>query len=266
MATDRAKNIFLTGASTGIGLAIAQHLAAAGHQIWTASRHPKPGTGLHPVPLDLLQPATIRPAFEKALTEAGHFDALINNAGAGVFGPLDQMPVESVRDQFQLMVHGPVELIQLALPHLHRQGHGTIINITSLAAELPIPYMSGYNAAKAALSAITASARIELAGTGVRVIELQPGDINTSFHDSTKRIDGADSERARRVWKSQARTMAAAPPPQRVAEAVARILEMKWPPPVIRVGDFFQARIAPLGQRLLPGRWMEWLVRRYYGL
>jgi NAD(P)-dependent dehydrogenase (short-subunit alcohol dehydrogenase family) len=264
MATDRAKNIFLTGASTGIGLAIAQHLAAAGHQIWTASRHPKPGAGLHPVPLDLLQPATVRPAFEKALAEAGHFDVLINNAGAGVFGPLDQMPLVSVRDQFQLMVHAPVELIQLALPHLHRQGHGTIINITSMAAGFPIPYMAGYNAAKAALSALTGSLRLELAGSPIRVVELQPGDINTRFHDSTQR--GTGDERSQHVWEHQLRTMAAAPPTQRVAEAVAKILEMHCPPPVIRVGDFFQARLAPLGQRLLPGRWMEWLVRRYYGL
>ena len=260
------KKIFLTGASAGIGLAIAQHLVAQGHQVWAASRHPQPQPGIHPVTLDLLQPATLRPAFEKALTEAGHFDALINNAGAGVFGPIDQTPVESFRDQFQLMVLGPVELMQAALPHYRQQGHGTIINITSMAAEFPIPYMAGYNAAKAALSAITASARIELAGTPIRVVELQPGDINTGFHESTQRVAGAEEELPRRVWKSQTRTMAAAPPPQRVAEAVARILEMKCPPPVVRVGDFFQARLAPLGQRLLPSRWMEWMIRRYYGL
>jgi NAD(P)-dependent dehydrogenase (short-subunit alcohol dehydrogenase family) len=261
-----SQNIFLTGASTGIGLAIAQHLVTCGHQVWAASRHPQPQPSIHPVPLDLLQPSTLRPAFEKALAEAGHFDALINNAGAGVFGPLDQMPVELVREQFQLMVLAPLELIQLALPPLRRQGHGTIINITSMAAEFPIPYMAGYNAAKAALSAITSSLRLELTGTPIRVVELQPGDINTGFHDSTKRVAGAEDERPRRVWKSQARTMAAAPPPQRVAEAVARILDLQRPPPSIRVGDFFQAHMAPLGQRLLPGRWMEWLIRCYYGL
>ena len=266
MPASRTQNIFLTGASTGIGLAIAQHLAAAGHQVWVASRHPKPETGIHPVPLDLLQPATIHRAFEQALAEAGHIDVLINNAGAGVFGPLDQTPLDSIRDQFQLMVTGPLELIQLVLPHLYRQGHGTIINFTSMAAELPIPYMAVYNAAKSALSAATSSLRIELAGNPIRVVELQPGDINTGFHDSTKRVAGADTERAQRVWQSQVRTMAAAPPPQRVAEAVARILEMKCPPPVIRVADFFQAHLAPLGQRFLPGRLMEWLIRRYYGL
>jgi short-subunit dehydrogenase len=261
-----SKNIFLTGASAGIGLAIAQHLTAQGHQVWAASRHPKSEPGIHPVALDLLQTATIRPVFEKALAAAGHFDVLINNAGAGVFGPFDQTPLDSVRDQFQLMVLGPVELMQVALPHFHQQGHGLIINITSMAADLPIPYMAGYNSAKAALSAITASARIELAGTAVRLVELQPGDINTGFHESTKRVDGADSERARRVWKSQARTMAAAPPPVRVAEAVASLIEMKSPPPLVRVADFFQARIAPLGLRLLPRRLMASLIRRYYGL
>ena len=120
--------------------------------------------------------------------------------------------------------------------------------------------------AKAALSAITSSLRLELAGTPLHVVELQPGDINTGFHESTQQVAGAEEELPRRVWKSQTRTMAAAPPPQRVAEAVARILEMKCPPPVIRVGDFFQARLAPLGIRLLPARWLEFLICRYYGL
>ena len=257
MPVDAPKKILLTGASTGIGLAIARQLRAAGHEVWAASRQPPNLPGVHPVKVDLLS-TTIG----AALRDVPAVDVLINNAGAGLFGASEELPEVDVRAQFQLLFYAPLQLIQWALPAMRAQRTGRIINITSLAAVLPVPFMAPYNAAKAALSASTSSLRLELTGTGIQVIEIQPADINTGFHYSTKKI-GTGGQSA---WKTQLRNMAAAPGPECVASAVRCAIQAPHPVPVMVVGGFFQARLAPLGARLLPHRLLTALLRRYYRL
>jgi len=273
MATDRQRKVLITGASAGIGLATAQRLVAEGWRVWGTSRDVfrlPVLEGFHPLRMDLGRPDSIRQGFQQALGEAGVFEALVNNAGAGVFGPLEAMPVDLVREQFAELVEGPLELARLFLRSMPEGGRGTMINVTSLAAQFPIPFMAPYSAAKAALSAVTQSLRLEQAGTRVRVVEVRPGDIRTRFHDATKRVGAAADDGQRRaleaVWEKQLRDMAGAPPPERVAAAIARALSTENPPPLVVVGGFFQARLAPLGARFLPPRLLEGLSRRHFGL
>ena len=115
------KNVFLTGASSGIGLAIAKLLVAEGHEVWGTSRNLQriPATPrLHPVDLDLGNPRSVEEAFNAALEEASHFDVLINNAGAGHFGAAELLPLEVITSQFQILVFGQIQLMQLALRHM----------------------------------------------------------------------------------------------------------------------------------------------------
>ncbi|HUI05399.1 MAG TPA: SDR family oxidoreductase [Verrucomicrobiae bacterium] len=267
------RTIFLTGASSGIGLETAKLLTAGGFEVWGTSRNPARLPRLphfHPVEMDLLRPDSIRRGFAEALNESGSFDVLINNAGAGLFGPLESLPPDAVAAQFQLLVQAPLELIRLALPAMRARGRGTIVNVTSLAALLPIPFMAPYSAAKAALSSFTEALRVELSNTAIKVVEVRPGDINTTFHNATKRMDTvadpADQRRVRAAWETELRNMAAAPSPERVARTVRRAITNPNPPPVVTVGGFFQARVAPWGVRLLPPRLLEWALRRYYGI
>lgn len=257
MPADAPKKVLLTGASTGIGLAIARQLLARGHEVWAASRQPPTLPGIHPVKVDLLHDD-----ITDALRDVPPVDVLINNAGAGLFGASEELPEAAVRAQFQLLFYAPLQLIQWALPAMRARQTGRIINITSLAAVLPVPFMAPYNAAKAALSASTASLRLELAGTGIRVIEIQPADINTGFHHSTNKIGGAGQS----AWETQQRNMAAAPRPDCIAHAVLRAIRMRQPTPVMVAGGFFQARLAPIGARFLPRRLLDELLRRYYRL
>jgi short-subunit dehydrogenase len=274
MAPDNIRKVFLTGASSGIGLETAKLLTAQGFELWGTSREPARLPQLprfHGVLVDLTQTDSIRQGFAAALKEAGAFDVLINNAGASAFGPIEAMPVEMVREQFQLLMDAPLELIRLALPAMRQRGRGTIINVTSLAAQFPIPFMAPYSAAKSALSALTAGLRVELCNTPIRVVEIRPGDINTPFHDRTERLETAgNSEEERRrmksAWETQLRNMAASPGPDRVARAVLRAITWPNPPPVLVVGGLFQARLAPLGARLLPLRLQEFVLRKYYRL
>ena len=273
MGISESRKVFLTGASSGIGLETARLLTQHGYEVWRTSRDvlrlpqlPR----LHPVRMDLASFDSIREGFAMALREAGAFDALINNAGDGAFGLLEAMPAEIVREQFQVLVDAPLELIRLALPKMRERGRGVILNVTSLAAQFPIPFMAPYSAAKSALSSFTQGLRVELSNTSIHVVELRPGDINTLFHERTKKATAAasaeDQRRLKTAWDTQVYNMRAAPPPKRVARAILRAITASNPPPVLVVGGFFQVRATPLAARLLPLRLLEWALRRYYRL
>src|SRR5262245_36810407 len=176
------KRVFLTGASAGIGRAIAHALLARGDEVWGTSRNLERLPKLpqfHPVRLDLGDPHSVDQAFNAALAEAGHFDVLINNAGIGHFGPAENLSEKEVASQFQILVFGHLQLMRLALHMMQATGGGLIINVTSLAGRLPVPFMAAYNAAKAAMASFTMSIQLEHPDSRVRVVDLQPGDICT---------------------------------------------------------------------------------------
>ena len=265
------KKVFLTGASSGIGLAIAQSLVAHGHEVWGTSRNleriPKMPR-LHPIRLDLADRISIENAFNTALAEAGYLDVLINNAGAGHFGPAELLPMETIARQFQILVFGQIQLMQLALAHMRSRGQGLIINVTSLASRLPVPFMAAYNSAKAALASFTMSIQLEFAHPRVRIVDLQPGDIRTEFNQSvivSENVEGGDAKVAR-TWEVVERNMKNAPGPDLVAQQVLRLIHAVEPPPRATVGNAFESKVAPLIFRFLPQRVRIWGLKRYYGI
>ena len=262
------KKIFLTGASSGIGLAIAQKLCAAGHEVWGTSRDPAriPSLGkLHPVRLDLAELEGIRGAFENSWREAGYFDVLINNAGGGHFDAAEILGPERIEELFRTLVFAHIELCRLALGAMNARQSGLIINVTSLASRLPVPYMSAYNAAKAAMASYTFSLQLEPRNRRVRIVDLQPADIRTSFNDSISPQPPGDRHVAK-TWEVAQRNMRNAPPPDLVACRVLRLLASANPPPRLTVGGVFQSRIAPLIFRFLPQRVRVWGLKNYYGI
>jgi NAD(P)-dependent dehydrogenase (short-subunit alcohol dehydrogenase family) len=266
------KRIFITGASSGIGLATAKLLAERGDEVWGTSRDtaripqlPR----LHAVRLDLGDIVSLGESFKMALREAGHFDVVINNAGSGHFGPAEFLSVEAVHAQFQTVVFAHIELCRLALASMRAQGGGRIINVTSLASRLPVPFMGAYNAAKAAMASFTMSLQLELEGSDIRVIDLQPGDIRTEFNDAVARTDGGDprySARVEQAWRVVDRNMKAAPKPDLVARQIAKLIDAANPPPRVTVGDAFQSIVAPFIFRFLPQRVRIWGLKKYYRL
>jgi short-subunit dehydrogenase len=264
------KKIFLTGASSGIGLAIAKALAERGDEVWGTSRDlsriaqlPR----LHPVQLDLSDPFSIDDAFSAALNEAGHFDVVINNAGSGHFGPAEHLSAEEIANLFQVLVFGQLQLMRLALSAMRERRHGLIINVTSLASRLPVPFMAAYNAAKAALAAFTMSIQLEASDSGVRIVDLQPGDIHTDFNDSVKKGERPDAlydAKMAKTWRVVEQNMKNAPKTDLVARRVCRLIDRRNPPSRIAVGDTFQTKIAPFIFRFLPQRLRIWGLKKFY--
>jgi NAD(P)-dependent dehydrogenase (short-subunit alcohol dehydrogenase family) len=262
--------IFITGASSGIGLATAQAFLARGDEVWGTSRkisslpqHER----FHAVQLDLQNIDQVAVAFRQALADAGQFDVVINNAGSGHFGPAELLSQEEILRQFQVVFFSHVRLMQLALAEMRTRGSGRIINVTSLAALLPVPFMGAYNAAKSAMASFTMSLQIELGEGEVRIVDVQPGDIRTNFNDAVLRHSNATyQDRVDKTWAAVDKNMKAAPGPELVARAILKIIAEKDPPLQVVVGDLFQAKIAPFIFRFLPQCIRIWGLKMYYGI
>lgn len=265
-----SRTVLLTGASSGIGAAACRALLERGYRVWGTSRKPEaPHT--HPcyrhLVLDLADEASIRRAVEQGLRESGGFDVLINNAGEGIYGSLETLTPEETRRQFEVLFFGPLLLCTLLLPSLRARRGGLILNVTSLAARFPIPFMGAYSAAKAALASATEILRLETLGQGIRIVDLQPGDIRTEFHEATRQKEEDGSSYAHNrgaAWKVIDHNMRNAPSSDCVVRALLRLIDR----PAARAvaGECFQTRIAPLAQRFLPHAWIQWAIAKYYGL
>jgi len=266
------KKVFLTGASSGIGLAVAKALIARGDEVWGTSRDPAripQLPNLRAVRLDLADPSSIKQAFNSALGEAGYFDVVINNAGSGHFGAAEHLSDAEIENQFQVLVFGQLQLMRLAMTAMRARGRGLIINVSSLASRLPVPFMAAYNAAKAAIASYTMSIQLELPDSNVQIVDLQPADISTAFNDAVPKQleqDPRYQERVAKTWIVVDRNLKNAPPPDLVAEHALRLIDSPKPPPRITVGDAFQSKIGPLIFRFLPQRVRIWGLKMYYGL
>ncbi len=278
------RRIFLTGASAGIGLATARALTSAGCEVWGTSRQvdrlPSDLPRFHPVALDLNGgDATLQAGFGQALREAGgRFDVLINNAGGGWFGPGGVMPPDDLRAQFETLALGPIRLMQTALPSLRAQPGGMVVNVTSLAARLPLPFGAAYSAAKAAVSVFTAALQMEETAPlpagqhPVRFVDVQPGDIHTGFNRAMAFWTGMTAPdnplagAVRRSLQASDASLASAPPPERVAEAICRLILQENPAPMVTVGNLWQGLGGSLAYRFLPRRLLLWTVRKNCGL
>lgn len=217
--------------------------------------------------LDLSDPDSINQAFSNALAEAGRLDVLINNAGSGHFGPAENLSEKEIANQFQVLVFGQLQLMRLALQTM--QPGGLIINVTSLASRLPVPFMAAYNSAKAALASFTLTMQLELQDRHVQIVDLQPGDICTDFNDAVTKSQTYDQRyeaRVAKTWEAVERNMKNAPKPDLVARRVCELIDQANPPPRVTVGDMFQSQIAPFIFRFLPQRVRIWGLKKYYGI
>jgi NAD(P)-dependent dehydrogenase (short-subunit alcohol dehydrogenase family) len=179
-------NVFITGAATGIGAATTKRLAEAGYRVF-AGLHTETGSlvgtpGVEPVAIDVTDPATVEHAAKTVQEAVGKHGlrAVVNNAGVIVQGPLELVPPEELRRQFEVNTLGPAHVIQAFLPLL-REGKGRIINVSAPTARVPVPFMAPIGASKAALASFSDSLRVELGMWGIPVVVIEPGGTETAI-------------------------------------------------------------------------------------
>lgn len=246
------RSAFVTGASTGLGRAFAEMLLAEGLQVWGTSRSRQrlpARPGFHGVELELADGAAAVQAFAAADRAAGGFDVVVNNAGSGVFGGFAETDFAVWEAQLQAMLVNTARIAHVALRGMRARDRGALVNISSLAAEFPLPFQPAYNMAKAGLTALSESLMYEVRGTGVVVLDFRPGDYRTDFEESVRRPTALTAPAQRRAWDAFARLMESGPPPAHAAGALRRALRRQRSG-TVRTGRAFQALVAPCLARL----------------
>ena len=192
------KVVLITGASRGIGAACADSFARRGALLSLAARSPISYADALTTEVDLTVSADRERLIERTMERYKRIDILVNNAGSGIYGPTATADLAQIERMFALNLFAPVALIQLVLPHMRAHNLGTIVNVSSIAAEVTLPWMTFYSASKAALSAVSTGLRRELADSAIHVTDVLPGYITTSFQSAAEGTPPAGVQRARR--------------------------------------------------------------------
>jgi NAD(P)-dependent dehydrogenase (short-subunit alcohol dehydrogenase family) len=178
--------VLVTGASSGIGAATAARLNRAGHTVYATARKADAladlaEAGAQTRSLDVTDDASMRAVVEEIVATHGRVGGLVNNAGYGTYGAVEDVPMDAARAQFETNVFGPARLIQLALPSMRDAGRGRIVNVSSMGGRLTFPYGGYYHASKHAVEALSDALRYEVRPFGIAVSIIEPGLITTAF-------------------------------------------------------------------------------------
>ncbi|MCU0340108.1 MAG: SDR family oxidoreductase [Spirosomaceae bacterium] len=265
-----SKVILITGASMGIGQATASQLVRAGHRVYGTSRHPlHTAVDFHPLVMDVNDDESVQVAVSEVLQREQRVDVLINNAGLGIVGALEEVPDEMIRRVFDTNVWGLLRVCRAVLPAMRQQGSGLIVNVSSVAGVMGLPYRGIYSASKAAVEMLTESLRLEVRPFGVQVCSILPGDVRTNINSNRLVATGpAHSPYRQSVSAINAQIRAEvrqADTPAYIAESIEKIINESSvaahyvaAPPVQKLAVWLK--------RWLPSRWFEALIKRSYGL
>lgn len=260
------KVVAITGASSGIGLAIAEELINNGYTVYSLSRSAPSNTDIRHIVCDVSQRDSIANAY-KVINEAeGRIDVVINNAGMGISGPVEYEPVEDIERIISINLLGVINSCAEALPYI-RATKGNIINIGSLAGEFGIPFQALYSTTKAGVCAFSLALQNEVKPLGVKVTCLMPGDIKTNFTANRVKAEIPDDpvygDRVRRSVQRMEKDEQNGMPPSAIAKAIRKLLQQKRPPLCLTVG--FSYKTLRSLKRLVSTKTLNKILYGMYG-
>jgi NAD(P)-dependent dehydrogenase (short-subunit alcohol dehydrogenase family) len=262
--------VFVTGAGSGIGRAIAERLARDSYVVFGGARSKKEGwpPGVHYSPVDVTDEDSVCQAIENIRNQVGSLYGVVNCAGLGMLGAVEDSASQELRDLFETNLIGVHHVCKNTLGLMRKSGGGYIINITSMAAQMGLPYRGIYCASKFAVEGYSEALSMEVAADGIHVVLVEPGDVRTAIN-SNRRIVSSISERHQATHSAIHRQVNAEVDtgmnPEKIADEVARILRTVRPALRYRVAPA-KAKWAYYMMRMLPDRWFEALVRKHYRL
>jgi len=276
-STTGTRVALVTGASSGIGEATARQLAAAGFTVYAAARRVErmqtlAEIGIHPLAMDVTDEASLQAGIETILREQVRIDVLVNNAGYGSYGALEDVPMEEARAQMDVNVFGAARLTQLVLPQMRAQRSGTIVNVTSMGGKITTPLGAWYHATKFALEALSDCLRMEVAPFGINVVVIEPGGIRTEWSgiaaDKVRAVSssGPYAPQGNAVASSltSETTHRRSSPPQLIGKTITKAVTARRPRTRYAVG--YGAKPIILLHNLLPDRAFDAFIRRATGV
>ena len=267
----------VTGASSGIGEDTARRLQALGYIVYGAARRTDrletlAADGIRPLAMDVTDDASMTAGVNRILEETGRIDVLVNNAGYGSYGAIEDVPIDEARRQFEVNVFGLARLTQLVAPHMRAQGSGTIINISSMGGRLTTPLGGWYHATKYAVEALSDALRMELRPFGIDVVVVEPGGIRTEWYAIA--ADHLEATAEGSAYATQVKAVAGSmrsesyqrrySPPAVIARTIGKIVTARHPRTRYAVG--FMAKPLIAARRILPDRAFDRLIGAAFGL
>ena len=265
------KIVFITGGSSGIGRAIGEFLQEKGYTVFGTSRNPEQvkNSNIKLLALDVCNPESIHKAVAQLLAETGRIDILINNAGVGITGPIEEIPINEIKNNFETNVFGPIEVMKAVLPQMRAQRSGLIINITSIAGYMGLPYRGVYSASKGALELITEAVSMEVKGFGIQVTNVAPGDFATNIAAGRYHAPVVAGSAYEATYGTTLAAMNehvdSGSDPLEMAKAIYSIIQTKQPKLHYKIGAFTQ-RFSIVLKRVLPDRMYEKMLMKHYEL
>ena len=263
------KVIFITGASSGFGRATAEELVRRGHIVYgTCRKGTGCGNGVHMLSMDVTDKQSVACAVEKVVAEQGRIDVLINNAGVGISGALELTTEEELKWQMDTNFGGVVNMCNAVLPVMRKARSGRIINISSIAGVMAVPFQGFYSASKFAIEGYSEALSMEAYPFGIKVCLVEPGDFCTNF-TANRNVSMAtlscdeykdNFERTMRIIEKEEK---GGSKPIRLAKAVACLVERRNPPFRTKVGSWFQVLLAKL-RWVIPYSWLAKGLRWFY--
>lgn len=266
-----SKIVLVTGASSGIGKGIATFLTEKGYMVYGTSRFPADENNFtfELIALDVLKIESIKTAVQFIIEKEGRLDIVINNAGLGIAGPIEETPTDEMRAVFNTNLFGAIDVMKAVLPQMREQKSGIIINITSIAGYMGLPFRGVYSATKGALELITEAISMEVKPFGIRVINAAPGDFATNIAAGRYHAPIANQSVYREKYQINLDLMDAhvntGKNPREMAERIFEIINTKHPKIHYKVGGFLE-KFSVILKRILSDRMFEKLLMRHYKL
>lgn len=266
-----SKVVLITGGSSGIGKSIGEYLASKGFSVYGTSRNPK-AIKNHPFPLIALnvnEVNSIEVAVKEVIAKENRLDILINNAGIGITGSIEDTPTDEMRRTFDTNFFGAIDVMKAVLPQMREQQSGIIFNITSIAGYMGLPFRGIYSATKGALELVTEAASMEVKQFGIKIINIAPGDFATSIASSRYHTPVFENSAYKEVYQKNLDLMDAhvseGNDPVDMAKGIYAIINNKNPRVHYKIGSFTQ-KFSIVLKRILPDRIYEKLLMNYYKL
>ena len=263
------KVVLITGGSSGIGKTVGNFLQKKGYIVYGSSRNPENvSDSLFPlVAIDVRNSQTIQQAVQEIIEKEGKIDVLINNAGVGITGPIEEIPLEEIQNNFHTNVFGPIEMMKAVLPFMRKQKSGLIINVTSIAGYMGLPYRGIYSASKGALELLTESIRMEVKPFNIKVTNVAPGDFATDIASRRFHAPILEHSPYKEIYGQQLATIDVhvndSGDPIEMAQAIDQIIQLKNPKIHYKVGAFMQ-KFSIFLKKILPDTVYEKMLMNHY--